>query len=191
MQKILKLGEDVDKCSKCLIWNFLNRQHSKECAKDNLNTATHPFKLIMESQERKGKEVCNDAANGDSNKIDVLRKLKPCDFTGNSKNAMTNNAFARKEELEDISISKSEHRCPLFATRQRNNFCFSSFADSPMHLIALGLVSATLSIVFQLGSLFNIKKYLTTSVKSIMKALVASRIDFVPIEMSLTDEITR
>ena len=57
-----------------------------------------------------------------------------------------------------------------------------------MHLLALGLISTAISIVFQAASLFDVKKDLIASVKSTMEALASSRIDFAPIEILSTDK---
>ena len=61
---------------------------------------------------------------------------------------------------------------------------------SPIHLLALGLVSNVLSIVFQLGSLLDIKKDLPARAKSTIEALANSRIDFTPAETSLSNKTT-
>jgi len=186
----LKLGADTQECSKCLNWNFLNGWYSKECVKENLGTAARPFKLTMDMQEKKGKEIYRDIVHGSLNKTDALKKLKPYNFTGDAKNLIISSAFAKKEALEDCNNNDTENDYPSFAIRQRNNFCYSSFTGSPMHLLALGLVSTVMSIVFQAASLFDVKKDFIASVKSTMEALASSKIDFAPIEALSTDKTT-
>ena len=120
-------------------------------------------------------------------KTDALKKLKSYDYTSEAKNATITNTIAQKEELDCVDASDTE--C-YFITRQRNNFCFSSLMGSPIHLLALGLVSNVLSIVFQLGSLLDIKKDLPARAKSTIEALANSRIDFTPAETSLSNKTT-
>jgi len=136
-RKLMELGEDSEQCSKCLNWNFLNGRYSNECVKDNLKSATRPFKLTMELQEIKGKEIYDDIVYRELSKTDALKKLKPYNYTGEAKNAIINNAIARKEELDDENICESENGFPSFAIRSRNNLCFNSFTGSPMHLMGL------------------------------------------------------
>ena len=56
--------------------------------------------------------------------------------------------------------------------------------------MGLGLVNATTSLIYQLSSLLDVKKYLSASVKSTMEGLVNSRIDFAPIETLTSDKTT-
>ena len=62
--------------------------------KDNLQIATCPFKLVIELQELKGKEVYNDIVYQDLSKIDMLKKLIPHNYTGKAKQVIINNAIA-------------------------------------------------------------------------------------------------
>ena len=52
----------------------------------------------------------------------VLKKLKPCNCTGEAKNITIKNAMSRKEELGDVDAEESEHQFPTFTIIQRNNF---------------------------------------------------------------------
>ena len=81
------------------------------------NTVTRPFKLIIEMQENKGIEVYDDIICNNLAKIAATKKSKPCDFTGEAKNLIRNNAICRKEELGDMNIQDSEHAYPSFAIR--------------------------------------------------------------------------
>ena len=59
-----------------------------------------------------------------------------------------------------------------------------------MHLMNLRLVSPIISIIYQLVSLLNVKKYLSASVESTMERLVNSRIDFVLIKTLISNKTT-
>lgn len=136
----------------------------------------------MEMQNNKGKEVCDDIVFRNLSKSAALKKLKPHNHPGNAKNAIINITLAGKEELGEDDIQESEHKHPAYVIMQRNNFCCNRFMGSPMHLMGLELVSAIMSIIYQLASYLNVKKDLSTSVKSAMERLVNSRIDFAPTE---------
>ena len=71
----------------------------------------------------------------------MLKKLKPCNYTSKAKQVIINNAITQKEELDGADSQESEYRYSLFSINERSNFCFSSFTGSPIHLLALGLVS--------------------------------------------------
>ena len=79
MQRVIKL-------------NFLDRWCSDEHVEENSNAAACPFKLVMELQE-KGKEVHNEIVHQHLSKIDALKKLKPHNYTGRTKNTMITNAI--------------------------------------------------------------------------------------------------
>ena len=100
----------------------MNGTYSKECVKDNLDTASHPFKLTMEIQERKGKQTCNEIVHDNLSKTAALKKLKPYNYTGDAKNTIINNAIARKEELEEAHVTNTEHKFPDYSINRRNNF---------------------------------------------------------------------
>ena len=189
-ERLLAIGVDSTNCSKCLNWELLNGTYSEECVEDNLNTATCPFKLTMERQDSKGREVCNDIVHNKLSKTAAFKKLKPYNFTGEVKNMIINNAFNRKEELGECTDHVSEYEYPSFAITQRNNFCYNSFTGSPMHLLGLGLGNALITMIFQLASLLDVKSEVTNSVKITMEGLVKARIDFAPLEILIGDKTT-
>ena len=59
-----------------------------------------------------------------------------------------------------------------------------------MRSLALGLVSNMLLIIFQLGSLLDVKKGLTRSAKSTTEALANSRIGFAPVDILSSNKTT-
>ena len=114
--------------------------------KDNLNATTWSLKLEMKIQDRKGKEAWNNMVCRNSSKTAVSNKFKLCNFTGKVKNSIINNALGWKDELGEVHTQESEHKCPHFEIRQRNNFCFASFTGSPMHWLFLRLSNVIVSI---------------------------------------------
>ena len=116
----------------------------------NLKTATRPFKLLIEPQEKKGKEVCDEIVYQNLSKTDALKNIKPHNCTGEAKNAIISNTITQKEELDYADARDIEYEFPNIAIRQRNNFCFSSLVGSTVYLLTLGLVSNPFSIVFEL-----------------------------------------
>ena len=86
-----------------------------------------------------------------------MKKLKPCNYAGEAKNAIISAIIAQKEESDYADACDAEHRFSTFVIRKRNNFYFSSLIGSLMCLLALGLVTNVLSTIFQLGS-FRHKK---------------------------------
>ena len=107
-----------------------------------------------------------------------------------AKNTTISSAISQKEESDCMDAHKLEHGFYALLIRQRSNFCFSSLAGSPIHLVVLRLVSTMLLSVCQLEHLLDIKKAFTANVKSKMEAHANSKIDFVPVETLLSNETT-
>ena len=80
-----------------------------------MSTVTRPFKLLIELQENKGKEVYDEIVHENLSKINMLKKLKPRNYAGKAKNTIINNAFARKEELDSVDASNAECEFSKFA----------------------------------------------------------------------------
>ena len=85
--------------------------------KDNLERVAHPFKLTIETQDKKWKEICNSIIFNNLSKTATLKKLKAHNCTSEAKNINIENAIARKEELGEINIQESEYKYPSFAIR--------------------------------------------------------------------------
>ena len=54
---------------------------------------TYSFKLAVEMQNNKGKEICNNTIFRNLSKTVVLKKLKLCNYPSEAKNAIINNAL--------------------------------------------------------------------------------------------------
>ena len=70
----------------------------------------------------------------------MLKKLKLCNYSGEAKQVIINNTIAQKKELDNTDSRESEHRYPLFAINERNNFCFSSFTSSPVRVLVSNII---------------------------------------------------
>ena len=101
---------------------------------------------------------------------------------------ITENAFKRKEQLNEGTYTEEDHSYPNFAIMKRNNF-FSSFTAGIMYLLFLGLASSCVSITFLIVSLFDVKTKLSSSVKLQMELLAKSGVEFAP-EETLHNEKT-
>ena len=81
----------------------------------------YSFKLVIETQDNKGKEICNNIVFRNSSKTAALKKIEYFACTGEAKNLIINKAIAQKNELEEFYIQESERRHSPFLTRQRKN----------------------------------------------------------------------
>ena len=61
---------------------------------ENLKKVMRLFKLLIELQENKGKQVCNEIVHQNLSKTDTLKKLKPSNYTSEAKNTIVSNAIS-------------------------------------------------------------------------------------------------
>ena len=153
MLKLSKLIH-VETCSKCLNWNFINAEHSKECLAKNGGMPKRPFKLTLKMQEKMGKNIFNNIVRGSLNRQTAMKMIKPSNFNRDATKLILDSAFSERERTNEIpNFLCYEH--PRFIVNYCNNFDFHTATSGPMHLLFLDVTNSAIGLALLLANVFD------------------------------------
>ena len=175
----LSASIDVDSCSKCLNWNFLNAEYSEDCLSKNAGMAKRPYKLSIATQKNLSKKVYDKVAEGKLNKQTAAKMIKPLNLNGNAVNLILESAINERDRRNENSNCPS-FRYPDFIVNSRENLDFNKATSSPMHLLFLGVTNSAIELLLLLAKEFDIDKVVIESITNNMQQLLVAGIDFGP-----------